>query len=502
MKKVEKPLDWPINEKEAKLENIYIALYKFTNNPTVQNKSHLIDIITQNELNQVERTGLYHFTEYEIAMINQLWLQSKNSNISSLAIFLYKYIYESAREQNMIYKMNLGLCDSPNIELFNYLVMPLKLFYNCYQSFNFDKQHSFANTILEIIKSLNDNSQIDKNMLTTAYISMLNELSCFISVNTFSILNFNRKEIKDLFKMAATLANQCGQKANESPLKGTLMITISNWILKSRNNYNHDYMYKCMPDDATKNAVANNELWMRNIIDLNDDREGHILKDIYKDQSWLKYDWAQDINFELQRIYYVTSFTKAKPDNKMLNEYGKNIFGYKTDKIAESIVPIHKKMKFVRLGYVSFFDIIYDTNEIKNEINYLCDIINFFYMSVDDKHNFLNEILQYWIYSVKDKKWENERERRYQLFIYPHYTYEGMKISDKFLKVDTSIISNADFINKENIEYDLLKKIRKEIFLSQTHNCMFCENCLQIDYDNYFSETNVCKICGSKIKKR
>ena len=42
-------------------------------------------------------------------------------------------------------------------------------------------------------------------------------------------------------------------------------------------------------------------------------------------------------------------------------------------------------------------------------------------MDDSEKHDFLEEIMQYWILSVKDENWEKERERRYVIFMYDGY---------------------------------------------------------------------------------
>ena len=52
------------------------------------------------------------------------------------------------------------------------------------------------------------------------------------------------------------------------------------------------------------------------------------------------------------------------------------------------------------------------TIESKKLFQYLFSIIDMFDLSDKDKKMFLQEILQYWILSVKDSKWETERERR------------------------------------------------------------------------------------------
>ena len=47
-----------------------------------------------------------------------------------------------------------------------------------------------------------------------------------------------------------------------------------------------------------------------------------------------------------------------------------------------------------------------------------------------EKSEFLSEIIQYWLLSVKDKKWSYERERRYVLFLYDEYDYTELNRKD------------------------------------------------------------------------
>ena len=55
------------------------------------------------------------------------------------------------------------------------------------------------------------------------------------------------------------------------------------------------------------------------------------------------------------------------------------------------------------------FDVLYDIEEAKTELQYLFSVIDMFDLSDNNKKMFLQEILQYWILSVKDSKWKAER---------------------------------------------------------------------------------------------
>ena len=79
------------------------------------------------------------------------------------------------------------------------------------------------------------------------------------------------------------------------------------------------------------------------------------------------------------------------------------------------------------------------------------NVINEFCIPDDDKKSFLQEIMQYWILSVKDQDpWEKEKERRYVLFLYDDYRYEEIEKDDTFLKVKTTLFLLPDFILGDN----------------------------------------------------
>ncbi|MBP2632692.1 MAG: hypothetical protein H6Q70_3320 [Firmicutes bacterium] len=74
--------------------------------------------------------------------------------------------------------------------------------------------------------------------ITYAYISLLNNISYFRCVKGTRIWAFSRDEIYKLFQLAAKLIKINGDLPVMRPLKGVLMTSISNYILKLRNDYN------------------------------------------------------------------------------------------------------------------------------------------------------------------------------------------------------------------------------------------------------------------------
>ncbi len=73
----------------------------------------------------------------------------------------------------------------------------------------------------------------------------------------------------------------------------------------------------------------------------------------------------------------------------MLKKYGGTTFGFKTDRIADILAPIVVLNKTPMFDYVACYDILYSNEEFKNEINYLCEIIDLYNLKDEQKSIFL-----------------------------------------------------------------------------------------------------------------
>ena len=83
-------------------------------------------------------------------------------------------------------------------------------------------------------------------------VTMINDLSYFECKKREEIWAFSRDEIKKIMSLEASLTSKIGETAIERPLKGVLMTTISNYVLKSRYDYNSDYIVKYISEDVAK----------------------------------------------------------------------------------------------------------------------------------------------------------------------------------------------------------------------------------------------------------
>ena len=310
------------------------------------------------------------------------------------------------------------------------------------------------------------------------------------------------------FNLAARIVKLNGNDPTTSPLKGVLMTSISNYILKSRNNYNKDYICKYVSTDVAEKSIENQEIWMSSIENLNDEREQRVVPEFFDEDGWSNFSWVKDLNLEPTRTYYISSFCKTLNDTSMMRDYGSCIYGYKDDRMADILAPTYFYKyssdgdKVPVLSQVVAFDVIYDQDEAKEEINFLCSVIDCFNMCDEDKKHFLEEILQYWILSVKDKDWSHELERRYVLFMYDDYDYTEIDITDsRFLKMKTSLFLYPDFVlGKNPVMFNLRTFVDEKRHAISMKPYIFCRDCLNRDFDaitGVNQNTNSCSICNS-----
>lgn len=497
-----KPKDWPANEREAALDNVHNAIENFIKSPDFKTKEILISLCGDYDYTQISMLGLDRQTEYEAYLINTIWFYASTTGIQTVKMFLYEQIAKSARSHKHVCMFRKN--EEPLIPAYQLLWEPLGLFYLCYQNYCFNSDKTFFEIIEEIIKynieKITGKNEI--NNLTRSFVQMFNDISYFQTKKINDEFAFSRQELFGLFSLESKLLKLNQDNPFQRPLRSVLMTTISNYILKSRNNYNSDFVCKFIPEDVAVKSIDNSEIWIKKIEYLNDEREQKVVPELFEDLSWLNTSWVDKIDLSAKRNYLVSSFCKNYRSEDM-GEYGTCIYGYKNDRIAELIAPIIIKKNGEDFGpmlaQVVAFDVLYDQETIKEEIKYLCNIIDLYELNESEKKDFLEEIMQYWILSIKDKKWEKERERRYLIFMYDDYQYKEACIDEKFLKVKTSLFLYPDFVLGNNpIKLELAKRNNEKYSAISTKEYYHCENCLSNDYDNIWDKIAICPICGSK----
>ena len=396
-------------------------------------------------------------TEYEVATINYLYMIGAAHQINLLKVYLYDLITETTQLQKIMSWCNpvLGVNDEEAARIITYekgLMLPLKLYHFAYQKYTIEKEFSFAEQLISVVNGVLQVSTTEDEVdsITYAYSALLHDISNMHGNKKERIWEFTREELLELFNLEAKILKINNQSPIMRPTKGVLIMQISNFILKSRHNYNEDYICKYLPKNVAEESVTNHQIWMKKTELLNDKREQKVIPELFQDTSWVKYDWIKDIDFTATRTYYVSCFSKAINSNEMQKDYGQCLYGYTNDRIVDLIAPIGiMKLKkrnnanddlpdTIERPYISqviAFDVLYDETEAKKELEYLFDVINMFAMSDSEKKQFLQEILQYWILSVKDYEWQEEKERRYVIFLYEDYDYKEVEVDDTFLKI-------------------------------------------------------------------
>ena len=192
------------------------------------------------------------------------------------------------------------------------------------------------------------------------------------------------------------------------------------------------------------------------------------------------------------------------PSKKMQRRYGGVTFGYKSDRIADVLSPMLNRTQ-VGLPYfdqVVCYDIIYDVEEARKELNYICELIDLYDLTEQEKTSFLDELLEYWYLSFKDKKWSEEKERRYQLFIFEDDNYYDLLVENDFLKIKSTLYLYPDFIITDNQPIKIKGRLRRmeKLSATATRNYVFCEDCFQSDFTAgcLSSFYDKCPICSSE----
>lgn len=499
---IQKPEKWPASSREATLELLNELLDQFMENPSYVTKEEITSLTSSYDLNQFNMRGVFRVTEYEVYLINRLYLNASLTGFYSIKLYLYAIIREVTRMNKMIGFMDFNKRNV--LEYYDGLYPALYLFHKIYQQFNINKNRSFVDEIIKDSNAILSQYGESASKIIISLINFVNDIGYCNSFKNNRMFALSREEFKKLMVFLSNQLRRVGFNPRVRPHRGILMTIISNFILKSRNNYNEDYICKYLSRSTAEKTIENCQIWMQKIQFLNDKREAKVLPEIFKSKKWLKYKWVKNVDFSQGRKYYVSSFCKSIRNTEMQKMYGECVYGYKNDRIAELISPIsiinfHGAIHPM-LSQVVAFDVIYDQDEIKKEINYLCDIIDILDLTDTEKNSFFEEIMQYWLLSIKDKKWAYERERRYVLFLYDEYDYLEIDESDnKFLKEKTSLFLFPDFILSELENKNLIKihnyDKRRALYINIEY--MYCDNCLSCDFDNHYGNVLKCPICGS-----
>ena len=151
--KIKKPDDWPLNAFEDLLERIQKALIEFVDNPGFQTREVLVSLINAHDFNQQSALGEYRITDYEVALLNYLFMKSMEICYPPLRCFLYSFIGFRTRMQKMFYlaSQNVPGFDVVlpiNIEAYEKGLHPTLIqYYKQYQYYIIYKENTFSEVL-------------------------------------------------------------------------------------------------------------------------------------------------------------------------------------------------------------------------------------------------------------------------------------------------------------------------------------------------------------------
>ena len=153
-KTVEKPNDWPANARENMLDIICDKVEEFRDKPSYKSREVLLSLLCEHDLNQHTGYGLVRVTEYEVAMINYLYLVGATYQINSLKTYLYNIITETTRLTKMASWCNpvFGIKEQDSARIMPYeqgLEFSLRLYHIAYQKYTIEKNASFAEQLVD-----------------------------------------------------------------------------------------------------------------------------------------------------------------------------------------------------------------------------------------------------------------------------------------------------------------------------------------------------------------
>ena len=100
---------------------------------------------------------------------------------------------------------------------------------------------------------------------------------------------------------------------------------------------------------------------------------------------------------------------------------------------------------------------------------------------------------------IKDRKWEYENERRFEILHFDEYEYVDALVDDVFLKNKTDAMICPDFICGENhMKNRLMANIKKRAYsIYYGEPFKTCSSCLQTLWA--YDTKRICPICGSEL---
>lgn len=525
-----KPEDWPqCNLREAKVSRVWQRICQYYKNPNPTSRDLMLREAFCWERGDLPSKGnQYRISPYEAKMLARIYRAGHCFNSCTLRMFVYHVVMEWVDDDKYYERSNKNLSfqdmvvtESRKRKVF--LPWQVQLFYDAYSEYCEDWAKRRFGVILEkTFKRVlgQKHSKEELYAIEHTIVGLLYDISCNLSTERDVCFDMTRNEIRQLIKVEAELFHKRRLSIMRRPLKGTLMIQLSNLILKSRPNGVPRCVYKYISNGNLSAAHKNKQIWLSDVRDLNDKYEGAVAQEAIAELQCNCPAWVNKLSFNCHKRFYVGCYSKTSETAELDSRYGECVLGYYGDRLVDYLGPIywHREQwktpsgiveeDYPMFSQISVLDVIYNKSIAKEELKFLISCIDELGITDGQKRRFLGEILQYWKLSFKDSVsrdnpsivWERERERRYIIHYYKGYDYRGSYVDemDRKLKFETTVVFAPDFLagkvskaNKRNVQ----TKLKKRYAYTTMPDYYVCRNCFAkgVFPDGF---VGYCKECG------
>lgn len=490
------------NRMERKNEEILLVVRDFFMNPTHAKKEAVLKYVSQTSVSENDYRGrIVAYTDRFNIVLSLIYLYGYQMKFPEIKLYVYRCLVDvSIIEHSFaIFREQLG-CDIPQYSPQN-LVTNLYIYFLAYTYFRYSDDNKIDSIYTALfyvadswILSMADDVINSKIILTV--IRIIYDLA--MTTGYDEIDPYHRYDINDVgiifSKFAKWIEDYPMVIKSPYPFCTCISVILASMVLRLRNGLDNFPIVKYVSDENLKAAFSNNQVWMHEINKLNDPNEGKIVEEILSEAGVIRYPWQQFWKKDFK--YYVGCFSR-NTNPEAMSEYGNNGLGYKNDNIATRLAPIFLDGKgYPVLTRVFSYDVAYSRSVVKEELKYVSDLIEKLPMHNNLKTMLFSMFVARIKYSVKDKKWEHEQERRYVIEMWDEPEFLDAVFEDGFIKVDTSLYLHPDYLLscsecfRKRFEKEVMTHIEKDI----TVPCALCMDCLGI---NFHRGENTCRQCGS-----
>lgn len=525
-----RPEDWPTyNLRELKVARVWQDIREYYADPNPVARDIMLRDAFCRERAELPSIGpKYRISSYEAEMVNRIYRAGCCFCSCALRLFAYHVVIEWIDDDRYFEEHNkqLQIADmvvTESKKRKEILPWQLQLFYETYFEYCEDwARRRFADILLNICRRFIAIKQDKKDLyeLEHAIVSLIYDISGNLSSERDECFAFTREEIFRLINLEAQVLHKRNQSIMKRPLKGTLMIQLSNLILRTRRNGNTHAVFKYISLEKLNAAITNHQIWISDTGDLNDKYEGKVAQEVVNAVAISGLNWTKNVKLKYHKKFYVGCYSKKFEMKELQSRYGECILGYYGDRLVDYLGPVYWRVEklstpqgevteaYPMFSQVFVLDVIYDSEEAKRELQFLISCIDKLGQTESEKRRFYCEILQYWKLSFKDavnrdapyEKWYEENERRYVIHHYDGYDYKGSFVDkkDRKLKFETMAVLAPDFIlgcNSKSVRNDIATRLEGLYEYTTIPHYYVCDNCFAKGvYQGGF--TGSCLECG------